>query len=418
LALAQVPRDLSPIDRSDAGIERFNGPVLVAESEMEERSPMNLDDRVARIFGDAEPTRFGSGWMSGTISVFLGILGIGAVACLHLPATLTSPEIRATLPLPWVRGLIEGVISCGFLLGLVSTLLRHRKVLGFAGMTMALAASLAGGGRVPTAGSVASLPIHLGLDWFLINILLLAVIFVPLERLWPLRCQSVFRPGWTVDTLYFLVSHLLVQVSTWLNLLPAKVFFAWAVHPGLQDWVRSQPAVVQFIECALAADLTEYWVHRCFHHRRWLWPFHAVHHSSTSMDWLAGSRLHLGDVVFTRAVTFIPLFLLGFDQTPLIAYLGFVSIHAVFIHANVSWNFPRWVEALVVTPRFHHWHHAIEREAIDRNFAVHFPWIDRFFGTYYAPPGKWPSGYGIEGHPVPEGFLDQLSHPFHHPKSH
>jgi sterol desaturase/sphingolipid hydroxylase (fatty acid hydroxylase superfamily) len=76
------------------------------------------------------------------------------------------------------------------------------------------------------------------------------------------------------------------------------------------------------------------------------------------------------------------------------------------------------VEALVVTPRFHHWHHAIEREAIDRNFAVHFPWIDLFFGTYYAPPGKWPSGYGIEGHPVPEGFLDQLSHPFHHPNSH
>jgi len=406
------------IDSFAVAIERFNGPILVANSPMQQRSAMNLDERVARIFGDNEPTRFGSGWMSGTTSVFLGIIATGGVACFHLPATLTSPEIRALLPLPWVRALIEGVIGLGFLLGLASTLRRHRKVLGFAGMAMALAASLAGGGRVPTAGSVASLPIHLGLDWFLINILLLAVIFVPLERLWPLRCQSVFRPGWTVDTVYFLVSHLLVQVSTWLNLLPAKVFFAWAVHPGLQDWVRSQPALVQFFGCALAADLTEYWVHRCFHHRRWLWPFHAVHHSSTSMDWLAGSRLHLGDVVFTRAVTFIPLFLLGFDQTPLIAYLGFVSIHAVFIHANVSWNFPRWVEALVVTPRFHHWHHAIEREAIDRNFAVHFPWIDRFFGTYYAPPGKWPSGYGIEGHPVPEGFLDQLSHPFHHQKSH
>jgi sterol desaturase/sphingolipid hydroxylase (fatty acid hydroxylase superfamily) len=106
------------------------------------------------------------------------------------------------------------------------------------------------------------------------------------------------------------------------------------------------------------------------------------------------------------------LFLLGFNQGPLIAYLGFVSVHAVFIHANVSWNFPRWVEALVVTPRIHHWHHAVEREAIDRNFAVHFPWIDRVFGSHYAPPGRWPTGYGIEGNPVPEGFLEQAIHPF------
>ncbi len=204
------------IDSFAVAIERFNGPILVAHSPMQQRSAMNLDERVARIFGDNEPTRFGSGWMSGTTSVFLGIIATGGVACFHLPATLTSPEIRALLPLPWVRALIEGVIGLGFLLGLASTLLRHRKVLGFAGMAMALAASLAGGGRVPTAGSVASLPIHLGLDWFLINILLLAVIFVPLERLWPLRCQSVFRPGWTVDT-HFLFFSVHDSSRSWID---------------------------------------------------------------------------------------------------------------------------------------------------------------------------------------------------------
>jgi len=51
--------------------------------------------------------------MSGTTSVFLGIIATGGVACFHLPATLTSPEIRALLPLPWVRALIEGVIGLG-----------------------------------------------------------------------------------------------------------------------------------------------------------------------------------------------------------------------------------------------------------------------------------------------------------------
>jgi len=38
------------------------------------------------------------------------------------------------------------------------------------------------------------------------------------------------------------------------------------------------------------------------------------------------------------------------------------------------------------------------------NFAIHFPFLDRIFGTHHLPDGKWPSGYGIPGHPVPKGY--------------
>jgi sterol desaturase/sphingolipid hydroxylase (fatty acid hydroxylase superfamily) len=373
---------------------------------------MSLDARAARTFGDPEPGRFGSGWISGTASVFLGVLGLGAVACFHFPELLTTPDVRARLPIPLIRTLVQLVIGLAFLLGLVSAMLRRRKVLGATGIGLALAASLAGGGNVPVDASVDVAPMYLGLDWFLLNVLLLVLLFVPLERFWSLRPeQSVFRPGWTTDAIYLFVSHLLVQVSTLLTLLPARVLFSWGVHPAIQGAVQSQPAALQFLQCVLVADMTEYWVHRLFHRSRRLWPFHAVHHSSTSMDWLAGSRLHVVDVVLTRGLTFVPLFVLGFDTGPLYAYLVFVSIHAVFIHANVSWRFPRWVEALVVTPRFHHWHHGVDDEALDRNFAVHLPWIDKLFGTYYAPEGRWPSGYGIAGDPVPEGYLAQFTYP-------
>jgi lathosterol oxidase len=373
---------------------------------------MSLDAHVARIFDDPEPSHFGSGWLSGTASVFLGAIGLGAVACFYFPELLTSPDVRARLPMPVVRTLVQLVIGLAFLLGLISTMLRRRKVLGITGICLALAASLAGGGNVPVQGAVQAVPVYLGLDWFLLNVLLLAVLFVPLERFWPLhREQSVFRSGWTTDAIYLFMSHLLVQVSTLLTLMPARTLFAWAVHPAVQRAVQSQPAPIQFVECMFVADFTEYWVHRLFHRTRWLWRFHAVHHSSTSMDWLAGSRLHIVDVVLTRGLTFVPLFLLGFDTGPLYAYLVFVSFHAVFIHANVSWRFPRWVEALIVTPRFHHWHHGAEVAAIDKNFAVHLPWIDRMFGTYYAPAGQWPAEYGIAGNPVPEGYLAQMAYP-------
>jgi sterol desaturase/sphingolipid hydroxylase (fatty acid hydroxylase superfamily) len=55
---------------------------------------------------------------------------------------------------------------------------------------------------------------------------------------------------------------------------------------------------------------------------------------------------------------------------------------------------------------------AAERAAVDKNFAVHLPVLDRLFGTYYMPPGRWPTAYGIEGGPVPHDYARQLVYPF------
>ena len=76
------------------------------------------------------------------------------------------------------------------------------------------------------------------------------------------------------------------------------------------------------------------------------------------------------------------------------------------------WTRLAGVEKFVVTPRFHHWHHGIEKEAIDVNFAIHFPWLDKIFGTHYLPPERWPMAYGISGHPVPKGYVEQFKYPF------
>ena len=142
-----------------------------------------------------------------------------------------------------------------------------------------------------------------------------------------------------------------------------------------------------------------------------LWRFHAIHHSTEVMDWLAGSRLHFADAVITRSLTYVPLFLLGFSEKAIAVYVVVVVIQATFIHANVRWQFPilqRWV----ATPCFHHWHHAAEREAVDKNFAVHSPIWDWLFGTYYMP-GRWPHRYGLCGpRDVPSGWLPQFLYPF------
>jgi lathosterol oxidase len=117
-------------------------------------------------------------------------------------------------------------------------------------------------------------------------------------------------------------------------------------------------------------------------------------------------------VAVTRGLTYIPIYVLGFAEGPLFVYVAFVSIQATFIHANVRLDAGplRW---LIATPQFHHWHHAADREAIDRNFAVHLPVLDWLFGTCYLPKGRWPARYGLAGgEPMPDGWARQFVHAF------
>jgi hypothetical protein len=180
-----------------------------------------LDRWLERAFGDEESGRLGSGWLSGTASVFLGGLGLLAVLVLWFPAWLTTPRFRALYPLPAVRALIQVVIATAFVTGCLGMLLRRRKVLGLTGAALALLAALLGGGGVALPDAVDSRP-SLGLDWFVLNLFLLALLFVPLERFFPrLPEQGTFRLGWTTDTVHFFMSHLLVQVLSFLILLPA-----------------------------------------------------------------------------------------------------------------------------------------------------------------------------------------------------
>ena len=372
---------------------------------------LTAEQWLARVFADAAPRHFGSGWISGVLSIVLGLLALFAALCLHFPQYLTLPELRAIYPLELVRLAIDlGLLATLGLAGL-SMLLRRRKALGIAGLTLAGAALAlgAGGVEIPRGGAST---IYLGLDWFVLGVLSTAAVFVPLERAFALRReQGAFRRGWLTDTQYFFASHVLTQVMSVAVLAPAVALGAVLAIPQAQAAVQSLPLLVQFGLAVLVADLAQYAVHRAFHVVPILWRFHKVHHSVEVMDWLAGSRLHLVDVIVTRGLVLLPLVVLGFDQIAVYAYLALVSFHAVFIHANFAPRV-RWLERWIATPRFHHWHHGIEEEARDVNFAVHLPMIDRWFGTYHMPDGRWPEGYGIPGERAPEGWARQLLWPF------
>jgi lathosterol oxidase len=359
----------------------------------------------------SEPTHAGSGFISGLLSALLGIAGLGAVLCLRFPQYLTFADTRALYVVTYLRPAIHVTLVLSFVFGTVSAFLRANKALAVCGIGFTLVAALLGGSQVPREGDLDA-GSWLGLDFFVLNLLLYSAVFVPLERLFALRAeQPVFRRQWLVDVTYFFINSLLIEVLTILTLSPALVLFDWARVASISRFVESLPVLVQLPLLVLVADFTQYWIHRTFHIVPFLWPFHAIHHSAEHMDWLAGSRLHLVDVIITRGLIYVPIFVLGFSQATLMVYVFLVAAQATFIHANVRWEF-RGIRSIIATPAFHHWHHSAEREAIDKNFAVHTPVWDILFGTFYLPD-RWPAAYGLAGgRPVPRRWITQLVYPF------
>jgi sterol desaturase/sphingolipid hydroxylase (fatty acid hydroxylase superfamily) len=368
-----------------------------------------LEQKINEFFGDAESTGFGTGWWSGVLSVFFGFLAFGGVLCLHFPQFLTSGEFRPFYSLHAIRLLIQFLIVAAVAFGVISSLLRKKKTLALTGMLLAIAATAWGGSNVRVNGSQLN-GITIGMDWFLLDLLLMALIYVPLERIWPRYPeQGTFRKGWIQDVVYFMSTHLPIQILSFLVLLPATQATKYLGVPALQALIARMPWILQFCLAVVVADVAEYFVHLALHKVPFLWRFHAVHHSSQALDWIAGSRSHFVDDTLVRGFILVPL-MLGFSQTIILAYLVFVTLHATWTHCNFGPN-AKWLEKFLVMPRFHHWHHTSQKEAIDKNFAIHFPWIDKIFGTYYFPE-EWPESYGLAGEEISPNFLGQTIEPF------
>jgi sterol desaturase/sphingolipid hydroxylase (fatty acid hydroxylase superfamily) len=249
-------------------------------------------------------------------------------------------------------------------------------------------------------------------DIFNIKALLIAfLIFVPLERLFSLHAdQKIFRAGWPNDLLYALLNGGLIKAGLIGLVLGSMTLFGWIMPESGKVAVSSQPLWLQLIEIIVVADIGFYFAHRAFHHFPVLWRFHSIHHGIEELDWLAAHRVHPIDQMFTKAASFVPIFVLGFSEPAIGLFALIFHAHALLIHANTRIGFGplKW---LIASPQFHHWHHANERAAYDKNFAGQLSVLDAIFGTLHLPDLKMPKKYGID-EPLPRWYLQQLLHPF------
>ncbi len=237
---------------------------------------------------------------------------------------------------------------------------------------------------------------------------ILFVLVVPFEKFFPRQRQKLRRPGLVTDLSFALAGPLLNAIGIAAAVVVGVLSLAWLPGLLLRPLVAMVPGVVAPLLGVAMFDLAIYWTHRWYHEVPILWRFHAVHHSTEHLDWVSGFRTHPFDGTLI-APAFFFLVAAGFSPefTGVLAIIQLVL--GIFLHANVRWRLAP-LHKLIITPEFHHWHHANEPGAVNSNYSVFLPAWDLIFGSYFMPRDRRPQRYGIS-EPIPSDMVGQLRYP-------
>ncbi|HTO68877.1 MAG TPA: sterol desaturase family protein [Myxococcota bacterium] len=238
---------------------------------------------------------------------------------------------------------------------------------------------------------------------------------IALETLRPaVPVRERLRRGALADAAWYVVeawvARTLAPWATYFALLPVMALYAMSparFYAGFGP-VAALPFWWQVPLVFVLADFLSYWQHRLFHHRA-LWPIHAVHHSSTQLDWLSSGRFHPLNEIGAQLVYVAPLLACGFHPFTFLVLAPYTTWYVVFLHANVRLDYGP-LAYVVASPAFHRWHHTREDEGLDKNFGGILSVWDLAFGTFFLPRGRTATLFG-SSEPVPEGFFAQLAYP-------
>ena len=212
------------------------------------------------------------------------------------------------------------------------------------------------------------------------------LLFLGLESLLPKR-------AWHGQRGHRLVFHVGVAA---LNTVTVRVLIfvpllLWLVFVEEQGWGLSRWLGLhgwpEILLSVIVLDLFDYFWHRANHRVTWLWRFHKAHHADTAMDTSTALRFHPGELLLSAFAKGIWVLIWGPSAIAWFVFEGLISLCAQFHHCNI--DFPDAVERqlskVLVTPRYHAAHHAVDRHFGDANFSTIFSFWDKLLGTYAAP---------------------------------
>ncbi|MBV6645394.1 MAG: sterol desaturase family protein [Cyclobacteriaceae bacterium] len=241
--------------------------------------------------------------------------------------------------------------------------------------------------------------------WFRATILIGGIIvFWALEGVLPLFRFSYRKIGHAGLNLFFTLTTAIIGFGLAGALLAASDWVSQNQFGLL--YLLDMPLWAQVLTGVLLLDLIgAYLIHWTEHKVKWMWKFHLVHHSDTSVDVTTGLRHHPGETVFRIGFTILAVIIVGAPMGIIMLYQSLSVLFAHLTHANL--NIPKKIDRVLsfvfVTPNMHKVHHHFTQPLTDTNYGNIFSIWDRIFGTFaQVEDTKEELQYGIDTHMDPE----------------
>lgn len=217
-------------------------------------------------------------------------------------------------------------------------------------------------------------------------------VIIALERWRPYtKGLPFFREGFWIDLVWYtLIQSYFLKIFIFDFLIrPVDQYFNWSSFHLISAW----PIALQVLFFLVTHDLYIYWFHRWQHKSKILWRIHEAHHSVKEVDWIAGSRSHVFEIIINQTIEFAPIILLGADPAvvPIKALMD--AVWGMYIHSNIDVRSGKW-QYFINGPEMHQLHHGQGRQVFYSNYATKFAFWDWMFGTAYLPKEK-PKDFGL-----------------------
>ena len=170
-------------------------------------------------------------------------------------------------------------------------------------------------------------------------------------------------------------------------------------------YIVDLPLWAQVVVGVLLLDMIgAYFIHWLEHRVKWMWKFHLVHHSDTTVDVTTGLRHHPGETVFRISFTIMAVFIVGAPMGIIMLYQSLSVLFAHITHANIKVpkTLDKALSYVFITPNMHKIHHHYTQPLTDTNYGNIFAFWDRIFRTYAAVEDINTLKYGIDTHMNPE----------------
>ena len=206
-------------------------------------------------------------------------------------------------------------------------------------------------------------------------LVIVAIGFFIIERLWPANALPKVRGWWARVALVNLVQLAVV-------LLAGHTWDRWMQRWSLFRTSEYMGDVAAALIAYLVSCFVYYGWHRVRHESIWFWRLcHQLHHSPRRIELVTSFYKHPVEIIINSVMSSALIFLLlGCSLKAASIYTVLIAVAEYFYHWNI--RTPRWLGWIIQRPESHRVHHEYKRHTM--NYAD-LPVIDWLFGTLENP---------------------------------